>query len=142
MTFAIEGRKGIRRQYYLSYGVVLALQAAFGAVLLVMRHANAGLVACRSHCERRFDPREKIKTPENAPIEITSTGETTYEIVWQRRAIMWRFTWQYRHLRRLRTIQFHHDDVELRGHVRIYRDLSLYVADSGVLTPKQKRSGL
>src|SRR5205814_369516 len=63
---------------HLSHGVVLALQGALGAVplasamrtpllLLAALFASAGLI------------RGEIKTPENAPIEITSTGETTYE---------------------------------------------------------------
>src|SRR5204863_1862243 len=64
-----------------------------------------------------------IKTPENAPIEITSTGETTYEnglatardnvAIHVGDADIYADYAQYNS----RT-----HEVELRGHVRIYRD--------------------
>ena len=80
-----------------------------------------------------------IKTPENAPIEITSTGETRYE----------------------NGIATAHDNVEIHvgdtdiyaddarynsatheitadGHVRIYRDISVYLADEAVYNTDTK----
>ena len=67
-----------RPAYFVSPQAVLALQEAFAAVrsacamrtlvlLLAAVFASAGLVS------------GEIKTPQNVPIEITSTGETTYE---------------------------------------------------------------
>ena len=80
-----------------------------------------------------------IKAPENAPIEITSTGETRYE----------------------NGIATAHDNVEIHvgdtdiyadharynsatheitadGHVRIYRDISVYLADEAVYNTDTK----
>src|SRR5262249_29170087 len=58
--------------------VVLALRAEFAAVRSVFAMRSlvfllAGLLACAGWMHG------EIKTPENAPIEITSTGQTTYE---------------------------------------------------------------
>ena len=69
--------RSYRRSGY-PHRVLLALQEAFGTVpsasamrkpvlLLATLLTSAGLT------------KGEIKTPENAPIEITSTGETTYE---------------------------------------------------------------
>src|SRR5437773_7898993 len=111
---------------------VLALQEASGAVplasamrmlvlLLSALLVSAGLV------------RGEIKTPGNAPIEITSTGETTYEnglaTARDNVAIHIGNTDIYADYAQDNSSTH---DVELRGHVRIYRDASLYVTDSGV----------
>jgi lipopolysaccharide export system protein LptA len=117
----------------------LALQGAFGAVLLAsaMRtlilllaalFASAGLIC------------GEIKTPENAPIEITSTGETTYEnglaTAHDNVAIHIGNTDIYADYAQYNSTTH---DVELRGHVRIYRDASLYVTDSGVYNTETKK---
>jgi LPS-assembly protein len=124
---------------HLSYGVVLALQGALGAVplasamrtpllLLAALFASAGLI------------RGEIKTPENAPIEITSTGETTYEngLATARDNVVIHIgnTDIYADYAQYNSTTH---DVELRGHVRIYRDASLYVTDSGVYNTETKK---
>src|SRR5438128_6170123 len=140
MTFAIERPvRGPAAIFYLSYRVVLALQGAFGAVLLAcaMRtlvlllaalFASAGLVS------------GEIKTPENAPIEITSTGETTYEnglaTARDNVAIHIGNTDIYADYAQYNPSTH---DVELRGHVRIYRDTSLYIAESGIYNTETKK---
>src|SRR5207249_2154740 len=74
-----------------------------------------------------------IKTPENAPIEITSTGETTYEnslaTARDNVAIHVGDTDIYADYAQYNS---NTHDVELRGHVRIYRGVTFYLADSGV----------
>src|SRR5438874_2006635 len=124
---------------HLSYGVVLALQGALGAVplasamrtpllLLAALFASAGLI------------RGEIKTPENAPIEITSTGETTYEnglaTAHDNVAIHTGNTDIYADYAQYNSTTH---EVELRGHVRIYRDTSLYTAESGVYNTETKK---
>jgi LPS-assembly protein len=82
----------------------------------------------------------EIKTPENAPIEITSTGETTYEngLATARGnvAIHIGNTDIYADYAQYNPTTH---DVELRGHVRIYRDTSLYLAESGVYNTETKK---
>jgi len=82
----------------------------------------------------------EIKTPENAPIEITSTGETTYEnglaTAHDNVAIHIGNTDIYADYAQYNSTTH---DVELRGHVRIYRDASLYVTDSGVYNTETKK---
>src|SRR6267143_1036152 len=79
MTFAIERPvRGSGGNIYLSYGVVLALQGGFGAVLLASAMRMLVLLLAALIVSAGLT-RGEIKTPENAPIEITSTGETTYE---------------------------------------------------------------
>jgi LPS-assembly protein len=140
MTFAIEpAHKGFAGNIYLSYRLVLPLQGAFGTVrlacamrtlvlLLAALFASAGLI------------RGEIKTPENAPIEITSTGETTYEnglaTARDNVAIHIGNTDIYADYAQYNSTTH---DVELRGHVRIYRDTSLYVTDSGVYNTETKK---
>ncbi len=140
MTFAMEpARNGPGGNIHLSHRVVLALQGALGAVplasamrtlvlLLAALFASAGLV------------RGEIKTPENAPIEITSTGETTYEnglaTAHDNVAIHIGDTDIYADYAQYNSTTH---DVELRGHVRIYRDKSLYVTDSGVYNTETKK---
>src|SRR5436309_8545171 len=120
-------------------GALLALQGASGAVrsacamrtlvlLIATLLASAGLI----HGE--------IKTPENAPIEITSTGETTYEnglaTARDNVAIHIGNTDIYADYAQYNPSTH---DVELRGHVRIYRDTSLYIAESGIYNTETKK---
>jgi LPS-assembly protein len=140
MTFAMEpARNGPGGNIHLSYGAVLALQGASDAVrsacamrtlvlLLAALFASAGLIF------------GEIKTPENAPIEITSTGETTYEnglaTAHDNVAIHIGNTDIYADYAQYNSTTH---DVELRGHVRIYRDKSLYVTDNGVYNTETKK---
>src|SRR5947208_4153856 len=84
--------------------------------------------------------RGAIKTPENAPIEITSTGETTYEnglaTARDNVAIHVGDTDIYADYAQYNSSTH---DVELRGHVRIYRDISFYIAESGVFNTETNR---
>jgi lipopolysaccharide export system protein LptA len=124
---------------YLVPGPVLPLQADFAAVrwafamrslvfLLAGLFASAGLI----HGE--------FKTPENAPIEITSTGQTTYEngLATARDNVTIHIgnTDIYADYAQYNSSTH---DVTLRGHVRIYRDVSLYTADSGVYNTETKK---
>jgi lipopolysaccharide assembly outer membrane protein LptD (OstA) len=120
-------------------GVLLALQGASSAVrsacamrtqvlLIATLLASAGLI------------QGEIKTPENAPIEITSTGETTYEnglaTARDNVAIHIGTTDIYADYAQYNSTTH---DVELRGHVRIYRDTSLYIAESGIYNTETKK---
>ena len=82
----------------------------------------------------------KIKTQENAPIEITSTGETTYEgglaTARDNVAIHIGNTDIYADYAQYNPATH---DVELRGHVRIYRDTSLYIAENGIYNTETKK---
>src|SRR5438046_7855008 len=104
------------------YRAVLAFHGAYAAVpsgfamrmlvlLVATLVASAGLT------------RGEIKTPQNAPIEITSTGETTYEngLATARGnvAIHVGDTDIYADYAQYNSTTH---EVELRGHVRIYRD--------------------
>src|SRR5262245_40649401 len=97
-------------------------------LLLAGLFAGAGLI----HGE--------IKTPENAPIEITSTGQTTYEnglaTARDNVAIHIGNTDIYADYAQYNSSTH---DVTLRGHVRIYRDISLYTADSGIYNTETKK---
>src|SRR6266542_6630475 len=97
-------------------------------LLVVALFASAGLV------------RGEIKTPENAPIEITSTGQTTYEnglaTARDNVAIHIGNTDIYADYAQYNSSTH---DVELRGHVRIYRDASLYNAESGIYNTETKK---
>src|SRR6266480_4145514 len=118
---------------------LLPLQRAFGAVrsacamrtlvlLIAALFASANLI------------RGEIKTPENAPIEITSTGQTTYEnglaTARDNVAIHIGNTDIYADYAQYNSTTH---DVDLRGHVRIYRDVSLYIAESGVYNTETKK---
>src|SRR6266568_4037396 len=74
-----------------------------------------------------------IKTPENSPIEITSTGETSYEdglaTARDNVAIHVGDTDIYADYAQYNS-RTH--EVQAEGHVRIYRDVDLYLAESGV----------
>jgi len=82
----------------------------------------------------------EIKTPDNAPIEITSTGQTTYEnglaTARDNVAIHIGNTDIYADYAQYNSSTH---DVELRGHVRIYRDTSLYNAESGIYNTETKK---
>ena len=82
----------------------------------------------------------EIKTPENAPIEITSTGETTYEnglaTARDNVAIHIGNTDIYADYAQYNPTTH---DVELRGHVRIYRDVSVYIAENGIYNTETKK---
>jgi lipopolysaccharide export system protein LptA len=82
----------------------------------------------------------EIKTPENAPIEITSTGETTYEngLATARDNVVIHIgnTDIYADYAQYNSTTH---DVELRGHVRIYRDVSLYISESGIYNTETKK---
>src|SRR6266536_6107577 len=121
--------------------MLLALQAAFRAVPSasamrkpVLLLATLFLVASGGLIKG------EIKTPENAPIEITSTGETTYEnglaTARDNVAIHVGDTDIYADYAQYNS-ETH--EVELRGHVRIYRDVAFYLADSGIYNVNTKQ---
>src|SRR6185437_1907785 len=114
---------------------------------------QVGAVAVRSACAMRTPAfliatflasaglvRGEIKTPDKAPIEITSTGETTYEngLATARDNVTIHIgnTDIYADYAQYNSATH---DVELRGHVRIYRDASLYNADSGIYNTETKK---
>jgi len=84
--------------------------------------------------------RGELKTPENAPIEITSTGETTYEnglaTARDNVAIHIGNTDIYADYAQYNSTTH---EVELKGHVRIYRDISLYVTEHGFYNTETKK---
>src|SRR5438132_9948589 len=84
--------------------------------------------------------RGAIKTPENAPIEITSTGETSYEnglaTARDNVAIHVGDTDIYADYAQYNS-RTH--EVLAVGHVRIYRDISLYIADRGIYNLDTKK---
>src|SRR5881275_2970592 len=119
--------------------VLLALQGASGTVrsacamrtlvlLIATFLPSAGLIL------------GEIKTPENAPIEITSTGETTYEnglaTAHDNVAIHIGNTDIYADYAQYNSATH---EVELKGHVRIYRDISLYVTEHGFYNTETKK---
>src|SRR5437773_5932173 len=84
--------------------------------------------------------RGEIKTPENAPIEITSTGKTTYEnglaTARDNVAIHIGDTDIYSDFAQYNS-QTH--DILVRGHVRIYRDVSLYLGEEAIYNTETKQ---
>src|SRR5207248_5218995 len=118
---------------------VLALQRDFAAVRLAFAMRSlvlflAGLFASAGLL------RGELKTPENAPIEITSTGQTTYEnglaTARDNVAIHIGNTVLYADYAQYNSTTH---EVELRGHVRIYRDTSLYVTEHGFYNTETKK---
>jgi LPS-assembly protein len=120
-------------------GVLLALQGASGAVRSACAMRTLVLLIATLLASASLIPGE-IKTPENAPIEITSTGETTYEnglaTARDNVAIHIGNTDIYADYAQYNSVTH---DVELRGHVRIYRDTSLYIAESGTYNTETKK---
>ncbi len=84
--------------------------------------------------------RGAAKTPENAPIEITSTGETTYEnglaTAHDNVAIHVGDTDIYADYAQYNS-RTH--EVLAVGHVRIYRDINFYIADRGIYNLDTKK---
>jgi LPS-assembly protein len=84
--------------------------------------------------------RGAIKTPENAPLEITSTGETTYEnglaTARDNVAIHTGDTDIYADYAQYNS-RTH--EVLAIGHVRIYRDVNFYIADRGIYNIDTKK---
>ena len=84
--------------------------------------------------------RGAIKTPENAPLEITSTGETSYEnglaTARDNVAIHTGDTDIYADYAQYNS-RTH--EVLAIGHVRIYRDVSFYIADRGIYNIDTKK---
>jgi LPS-assembly protein len=119
-------------------GAVLPLQGDFAAVPLAI--AMRPLVLLLAGLFASAGLMQGIKTPENGPIEITSTGQTTYEnglaTARDNVAIHIGNTDIYADYAQYNTTTH---DVELRGHVRIYRDASLYNADSGIYNTETKK---
>ena len=140
MDFCLKPPRIGARQHILplaSSGFGFAGSLQFSTLAFAMRtlvflfaaiFASAGLI------------RGEIKGPENAPIEITSTGETTYEnglaTARDNVAIHIGNTDIYADYAQYNTATH---DVELRGHVRIYRNASLYIAESGVYNTETKK---
>ena len=116
-----------------------AFQEAFAEVLSASAMRKPVLLFIALLASAGF-MRGEIKTPENVPIEITSTGETTYEnglaTARDNVAIHAGDTDIYADYAQYNSSTH---DVELRGHVRIYRDVSLYIADSGVYNTDTKK---
>src|SRR5205809_2473826 len=119
--------------------MLLPLQGAFGAVRSACAMRTLVLLIAALFASANFI-RGEIKTPENAPIEITSTGQTTYEnglaTARDNVAIHIGNTDIYADYAQYNSSTH---DVELRGHVRIYRDASLYNADSGIYNTETKK---
>jgi LPS-assembly protein len=140
MTLGLKrGRNGPTSIYLSLQRALLPLQEASAAVrsayamrtlvlLLAALFASAGLIS------------GEIKTPQNVPIEITSTGETTYEnglaTARDNVAIHIGNTDIYADYAQYNSTTH---DMDLRGHVRIYRDTSLYTAESGVYNTETKK---
>jgi LPS-assembly protein len=117
----------------------LALQGQFAAVRLAFAMRSLVLLLAGLFASADLIHGE-IKTPENAPIEITSTGETTYEnglaTARDNVAIHTGDTDIYADYAQYNSTTH---DVYLKGHVRIYRDKSLYLADSGIYNTETKK---
>ena len=120
-------------------GALLALQGSSGAVRSACAMRTLVLLIATLLASAALIQGE-IKTPENAPIEITSTGETTYEnglaTARDNVAIHIGNTDIYADYAQYNPTTH---DVELRGHVRIYRDTSLYIAESGIYNTETKK---
>jgi LPS-assembly protein len=119
--------------------VLLALQETFTAVPSASAMRTPVLLLASLLASAGLSPGE-FKTPENAPIEITSTGATTYEnglaTARDNVAIHVGDTDIYADYAQYNT---NTHDVVLRGHVRVYRGLTLYIAESGVYNTDTKQ---
>jgi LPS-assembly protein len=118
---------------------LLALQEGFAAIPSASAMRKPVLLLAALLTSAGF-VRGEIQTPENSPIEITSTGETKYEnglaTARDNVAIHVGDTDIYADYAQYNSSTH---EVELRGHVRIYRDVTLYVADSGVYNVDTKQ---
>src|SRR5256885_10448165 len=130
---------GCLARVYLFRGSVLPLQRDVAAVPLAFAMRSLVLLLAGLFASAALIYGE-IKTPENAPIEITSTGQTTYEnglaTARDNVAIHIGNTDIYADYAQYNSSTH---DVELRGHVRIDRDTSLYNADSGIYNTETKK---
>ena len=124
---------------WLFYTGFLAFHRALGAVRLASAMRMLVLLLAAVVASAGFI-RGEISTPQNVPMEITSTGETTYEnglaTARDNVAIHIGNTDIYADYAQYNPSTH---DVELRGHVRIYRVASLYVAESGVYNTETKK---
>jgi LPS-assembly protein len=115
------------------------LQGALGTVLLASAMRTPPLLLAALFASAGFICGE-FKTPQNAPIEITSTGETTYEnglaTARDNVAIHIGNTDIYADYAQYNSTTH---EVELKGHVRIYRDTSLYVTEHGFYNTETKK---
>jgi len=118
---------------------VLAFHEAFTAVLSASAMRTLVLLLGALLASGVFVEAE-IKTPQNAPIEITSTGETTYEnglaTARDNVAIHIGNTDIYADYAQYNSTTH---DVVLKGNVRVYRDVSLYTADNAVYNTDTKK---
>src|SRR5438876_7508909 len=128
-----------RPAYFVSPQAVLALQEAFAAVRSACAMRTLVLLLAAVFASAYYASAEE-QTPRNVPIRITSTGETTYEIglatARDNVAIHLGSTDIYADYAQYNSTTH---DVELRGHVRIYRDTNLYTAESGVYNTETKK---
>ena len=110
------------------YTGFLAFHRALGAVRLASAMRMLVLLLAAVVASAGFI-RGEISTPQNVPMEITSTGETTYEnglaTARDNVAIHIGNTDIYADYAQYNPSTH---DVALRGHVRIYREASLYIA--------------
>ena len=124
---------------WLFYTGFLAFHRALGAVRLASAMRMLVLLLAAVVASAGFI-RGEISTPQNVPMEITSTGETTYEnglaTARDNVAIHIGNTDIYADYAQYNPSTH---DVELRGHVRIYRVASLYVAEGGVYNTETKK---
>jgi LPS-assembly protein len=125
--------------FWLFYTGFLAFHRALGAVRLVFAMRTLVLLLAAIVASAGFI-RGEISTPQNVPMEITSTGETTYEnglaTARDNVAIHIGNTDIYADYAQYNPSTH---DIDLRGHVRIYREASLYIAESGVYNTETKR---
>src|SRR5262249_129095 len=138
-TRAGKKPQGAPASVFFSWWAVLALQGQFAAVPLAFAMRSLVLLLAGLFASAGLTYGE-IKTPENGPIEITSTGQTTYEngLATARDNVTIHIgnTDIYADYAQYNSATH---DVQLRGHVRIYRDISLYTADSGIYNTETKK---
>ena len=125
--------------FWLFYTGFLAFHRALGAVRLAFAMRTLVLLLAAIIASAGFILGE-ISTPQNVPMEITSTGETTYEnglaTARDNVAIHIGNTDIYADYAQYNP---NTHDVVLKGHVRIYREVSLYIADNGVYNTETKK---
>lgn len=128
-----------RPPIFASEAAVLAFHAPLAAVLWAFAMRTLLLLVVAIIGSGGFLEAE-INAPQNAPIEITSNGETTYEngvaTARDHVAIHIGNTDIYADYAQYNSVTH---DILLKGNVRIYRDMSLYTADSGVYNTETKK---